>query len=375
MVTCRRFAWPVGRGARTVGAVMRIGLVSPYSLTVPGGVQTQVLALGRTLRAMGHKVRVLGPCDGAPPEAGITPLGNSIPMAVNGSVAPIAPDPSCALRTIRALRDEQFDVVHLHEPLVPGPCETVLMLNNVTTIGTWHAAGGSIAYKVPGTRVLANRMSHRVAVSEDAHTMAKLGLGGEYTVLWNGIELARFAKADPWPADGPTVLFVGRHEPRKGLAVLLDAMQQLPDHVRLWIVGHGPETEALQASVGSDARYEWLGAIDDKEMASRLRGADVFCVPSLRGESFGVVLLEGMAASTPVVAADLPGYRNVVIDGDEAILVPPGDSAALAAGLMSALTDVKRVDSLVAAGLARADHFSMARLAARYVEIYESVSR
>ena len=171
---------------------MRIGLVSPYSLTVPGGVQSQVLALGRALRATGHKVRVLGPCDGAPPEPGITPLGNSIPTAANGSVAPIAPDPSCALRTIRALRDEQFDVVHLHEPLVPGPCETVLMLNNVTTVGTWHAAGGSVAYRVPGTRVLANRISHRVAVSQDAMRMAVQGLGGTYTVLWNGIETNRF---------------------------------------------------------------------------------------------------------------------------------------------------------------------------------------
>ena len=352
---------------------MRIGLVSPYSLTVPGGVQSQVLALGRALREMGHKVRVLGPCDGAPPEPGITPLGNSIPTAANGSVAPIAPDPSCALRTIRALRDEQFDVVHLHEPLVPGPCETVLMLNNVTTVGTWHAAGGSVAYRVPGTRVLANRISHRVAVSQDAMRMAAQGLGGTYTVLWNGIETNRFAKADPWPTDGPTVLFVGRHEPRKGLAVLLDAMEQLPDDVRLWIVGSGPETEALKARVAESERYEWLGAIDDHELASRLRGADTFCVPSLHGESFGVVLLEGMAARTPVVAFDLPGYRNVVKNGDEALLVPPGDSAALARALRASLTESDRTDALIGTGLARADEFSMSRLAARYVEIYESV--
>lgn len=356
---------------------MRIGLVSPYSLTIPGGVQTQVLALGRALRAMGHRVRVLGPCDGAPPEPGITPLGKSIPTSVNGSVAPIAPDPSCALRTIRAVRDEAFDVVHLHEPLVPGPCETILMLDNVTTVGTWHAAGGSIAYKVPGTRVLANRISHRVAVSADASAMAKRGLGGDYTLLWNGIEVDRFAKADPWPSPSPTILFVGRHEPRKGLAVLIDAVlgggAGLAPDIRLWIVGNGPETETLKARTAGDPRFEWLGQLNDNEKASRLRGADVFCVPSLRGESFGVVLLEGMAAGTPVVASDLPGYRNVVRTGEEAVLVPPGDARALAASLGVVLASAPRAEGLVAAGQQRAEEFSMLHLAERYVEIYESV--
>jgi len=356
---------------------MRIGLVSPYSLTVPGGVQSQVLALGRTLRAMGHRVRVLGPCDGAPPEPGITPLGNSIPTLVNGSIAPVAPDPSCALRTIRAIRDEAFDVVHLHEPLVPGPCETVLMLNNVTTVGTWHASGSSIAYRFPGTRILANRISHRVAVSKDASEMAKRGLGGDYTLLWNGIEIERFAKAEPWPTEDYTILFVGRHEPRKGLAVLIDAIEaggsRLPSALKIWIVGHGPETESLKQRVAGDERFEWLGAIDDHEMARRLRGADVFCVPSLRGESFGVVLLEGMAASTPVIASDLPGYRNVVRDGDEALLVPPGNADALADALQGVLRSQTQSDELVAAGWARAEEFSMMRLAERYVQIYESV--
>ncbi|MGE0795920.1 MAG: glycosyltransferase family 4 protein, partial [Acidimicrobiia bacterium] len=100
---------------------MRVGLVCPYSLSLPGGVRGQVLGLARSLRGLGHDVRVLGPCDGPPPDAGVTPLGNSVPLAANGSVAPIAPDVSCALRTLRALRDEAFDVVHVHEPLVPGP--------------------------------------------------------------------------------------------------------------------------------------------------------------------------------------------------------------------------------------------------------------
>src|SRR5260221_2051095 len=149
-------------------------------------------------------------------------------------------------------------------------------------------------------------------------------LGGESPLLFNGIEVDRFAKASPWPSDGPTIFFVGRHEPRKGLAVLLEAMRSLPADVHLWVAGDGPETRALQARHGGDERIEWLGRVDDDEKAERLRGADVFCAPSLRGESFGVVLLEGMAAQTPVVASDLPGDHNVARSGADAVLVPPG---------------------------------------------------
>ena len=125
---------------------MRIGIICPYSLTLPGGVQGQVLGLARVLRSIGHPTRVLGPCDGPPPDSGVTPLGDSLPTAANGSIAPIAPDVSCALRTIRALREEDFDVLHLHEPLAPGPTTTALFLAQSPMVGTFHAAGGSLAY-------------------------------------------------------------------------------------------------------------------------------------------------------------------------------------------------------------------------------------
>ena len=187
---------------------MRIGIISPYSLTLPGGVQGQILGLGRTLRGMGHDVRVLGPCDGPPPDAGVTPLGNSVPTAANGSVAPIAPDPSAQLRTIRALRDEAFDVVHLHEPLAPGPTQTAMFFKTAALVGTFHAAGESAAYKwfSPGVKWLAKRLDVRVAVSEDAEKMARAALGGTYTVLFNGVEVATFAQRSGGPArghDGP----------------------------------------------------------------------------------------------------------------------------------------------------------------------------
>ncbi|MEM9606578.1 MAG: glycosyltransferase family 4 protein [Actinomycetota bacterium] len=354
---------------------MRIGIVSPYSLTVPGGVQGQVLGLARALRARGHEAVALGPCDGPPPDTGVIPLGDSIPTASNGSVAPIAPDAACALRTIRALWEEEFDVIHLHEPLVPGPNQTALLLDTAPMIGTWHAAGKTKAYLVPGVRYLANRLRVRCAVSEDAKALASEALGGEYEVLFNGIELARFAKAEPYASDRPTILFLGRHEPRKGLAVLLDALAHLPHDVRVWVAGSGPETERLQRRHAGDGRIEWLGSISETEKLGRLRGADVACFPSLASESFGIVLLEAMAAGTTLVASSLDGYQNVATHDRDALLAPPGDAAALGAALHRALFDAGLSERLVQAGSIRAEELSMDRLAGRYLELYDAASQ
>ncbi|HUR78747.1 MAG TPA: glycosyltransferase family 4 protein [Acidimicrobiales bacterium] len=354
---------------------MRVGMVCPYSLTIPGGVQMQVLALARELRRVGHVVQVLAPCDGAPPEPGVTSLGNSIPWATNGSVAPIAPDPSAAVRTIRALRSEQFDVVHVHEPLVPGPSLTAVLFCEQPTVGTFHRAGASRAYALfsPLTRRVGKRLAVRVAVSQDALTTARDGIRGEFTVLFNGIDVERFASATPAPTRGPTVLFFGRHEPRKGLGVLLEAAASLPDDVEFWIVGQGPQTDELKAKYAADDRLQWLGRLDDAELAQRLAGADVFCAPSLFGESFGVVLLEAMAAGTAIVASDLPGYRAVARPDEHALLVAPGDVDALAKTLHQLLTDPARRAELVVAGRSRAEEFAMPKLSAAYAEIYASL--
>jgi phosphatidylinositol alpha-mannosyltransferase len=354
---------------------MRIAQVCPYSLTLPGGVQAQVMGLTRVLRALGHEVRVLGPCDGPPPEPWVTPLGASIPTASNGSMAPIAPDPSAALRTIRALHDEEFEVVHLHEPLVPGPPLTALIVADVPRLGTFHRAGGSLAYRRlrPVVRWLAKRLELRCAVSEAAAATATAALGGRYEVLFNGIEVDRFAKADPWPTDGPTILFMGRHEPRKGLAVLLEAMARLPGDVQLWVASDGPQTRQLQSQYAGDPRIAWLGRLDEGEKASRLRGADVFCAPSLGGESFGVVLLEAMAAGTPVVASDLAGYRAVARAGVDALLVPPGEEQPLAAALGRVLADPALSASLQSNGELHVAGFAMECLALRYLELYRDL--
>lgn len=356
---------------------MRIAQVCPYSLTPPGGVQAQVLGLARALRGLGHHVRVLAPCDGPPPDAGVTPLGKSVPLAANGSVAPIAPDPACALRTMRALWDEDFDVVHLQEPLVPGPTITSLLVSDAPVVGTFHRAGASSAYAAfrPIARSLARRLAVRCAVSEDARATASDAVGGDYELVFNGIEIGRFAKADPIPVDGPSILFVGRHEPRKGLATLLEAMARLPADVTLLVAGDGPQTDDLRRRHGHDGRIRWLGRISDEEKAGYLRGVDVFCAPSTGGESFGVVLLEAMAASVPIVASDLPGYRNVAQPDRHALLVPPDDVAALAQALERALGDAPLRRRLVEAGDSRAEEFSMDALAERYLALYERVVR
>jgi phosphatidyl-myo-inositol alpha-mannosyltransferase len=354
---------------------LRIGIVCPYSLTPPGGVQGQVLGLARSLRRSGHEVRVLAPCDGPPPDAGVTPLGASVPTAANGSVAPIAPDPAAQLRTIRALRDEGFDVLHLHEPLAPGPTMTTLLFSTAPIVATFHAAGDSASYKYlrPAVRRLARRIDHRCAVSPDAVALAERYLGGSYELLFNGIEVDRFADVAPHPTDGPTVFFLGRHEPRKGLDVLLAALDGLPADVRVWVGGDGPQTRELQARHAGDHRIEWLGRISDEERAARLRGADVYCSPSVRGESFGIVLLEAMAARTALVASDLDGHRNVATDGVDAVLTPVGDHRALADALARVLADADLRARIIAGGVRRAEELSMDRLAGRYLEIYRSV--
>jgi phosphatidylinositol alpha-mannosyltransferase len=351
---------------------MRVGLVCPYSLTFPGGVQGQVLGMARVLRRLGHEARVLAPCDGPPPELFVTPLGNSVPTAANGSMAPVAPDLPASLRTIRALRDEEFDIVHVHEPLAPGPTMTAVMMHAAPTVATFHAAGESASYRwlTFVVRAIAERVDVRCAVSDDARALAHRYLGGEYDTVFNGVEVDRWKLADPFKADGPTVFFCGRHEPRKGLDVLLSALASLPPAVRCWVAGSGPDTARLQAQYAGDARIEWLGRVSDEEKIARMRGATVFCAPSLGGESFGVVLIEAMAARTPIVATDLPGYRNVCRHDRDAVLVPAGDADALAGALRSVMVDEPRAEALRLSGAERADMFSMDRLVSLYLEHY-----
>jgi len=352
---------------------VRVVMMSPYSLSRPGGVQGQVLGLARELRKLGVDVRVVGPCDGPPPEPGIVSVGPSVEWDSNGSVAPISPGAATARRTAEVLRSIEPDLVHLHEPAVPGPTLSTLIGFHGPMIGTFHAAGNlAHMWTRPALRAQVARLSMRVVVSEHALETARANWAeADYVVLWNGIEVERFASAVPTPTTRPAAFFVGRHEPRKGLAVLIDAWQQLERDAVLWVGGSGPQTDELRAVSGPNV--EWLGAITDSERDARLRGATVLCAPSVGGESFGVVLLEGMAAGTPVVASAIEGYRNVARADIDALLVPPGDVAALRRALQSVFDSRGLRDRLIEAGRGRADEFSMARLAGRYLELYERV--
>jgi phosphatidylinositol alpha-mannosyltransferase len=335
------------------------------------------MGIARAMRALGVEARVLAPCDGPTPAPWVTPLGASVPTAANGSVAPIAPDPAAAWRTIQALRDEHFDVVHLHEPLVPAPALTALVFSEGPLVGTFHRAGQIAWYRLirrPARWVL-SRLALRCAVSELALATARDALGGDYELVWNGVDVDLLRSAEPWPALGPTVLFLGRHEPRKGLGILVEAVMRFGVDARVWVAGEGPETRSLREATRGDDRFCWLGRVTEEEKVRRLRGADVLVVPSLHGESFGVVLLEGMAAGATVVASDIPGYRAVARPGQDALLVPPGDAGALARALTVALAGGPSVKAMKESAYERAAAHSLDALAHRYLELYEPLVR
>lgn len=366
---------------------MHIGMVCPYSLTVPGGVQGQVLGLTRALRGRGHTVQILAPADAPPNEGGVTVIGPSVMNAANGSIAPISPNPQAQLRTMRALWDEKFDVLHLHEPLVPGPTVTALMLRSAPVVGTFHAAGEQPMYKSMSSlaRWFGSRIDAKVAVSLDALALASTAIPEPWTVLFNGVDVDQFSSAEPWVDaeprfigdDRPTILFVGRHEERKGLGVLLEALSFVDQDVRVWVAGTGPETAELQARYAEDGRIEWLGRISNEERNRRMAAASVFVAPSLGGESFGVILLEAMAAGAPVVASAISGYVGVAGPLDDepraALLPEPGAPAAFAAAIGQVLGDSALSDELRERGRERANRFSMDRLAEAYTVIYEAV--
>jgi phosphatidylinositol alpha-mannosyltransferase len=354
---------------------MRVSVISPYSLSLPGGVQGQVLGLARALRGQGVDARVIGPCDGPPPEPGVTTVGPSVRMVSNGSISPMARLQRVASeRTLEAIRCFAPDVLHLHEPLVPGPCGAALLGTEIPKVGTFHAAGedGHPAYKALKkiATSAARQLTIRTAVSEDARKMAETAVGGSYIVLPNGVDVEQFAKAPATPSRRPAVLFLGRHEPRKGLGVLLDAWAGLDRDAVLWVASDGPETEALRAR--RTPNVEWLGRITDADRASRLKGATVFCAPALGQESFGIVLLEAMAAGTAVVASDIPGYGNVARADRDALMVPPGDPEALRLALRRVLDADDLRARLVAEGEQRVAEFSLDRLAERLLPVYET---
>jgi phosphatidylinositol alpha-mannosyltransferase len=352
---------------------MRVMLSSPYSLSLFGGVQAQVLGLVHALRRRGVDARVIAPCDGPPPEPGIVTVGPSTRLPSNGSVAPVAAGRAVARRTIDALNTFEPDVLHLHEPFSPGANHAALVGTTIPAVGTFHSArqGRNPWYQTfrSPLRPLLRRLSVATAVSAQAARQVELTFGTQCEIVPNGVEVERFAHGDTPATTRPAIFFVGRLEPRKGAAVLLDAFADLDREADLWMAGDGPQRDKLRAR--GVPHVEWLGRVSDAEKAERLRRADIACFPALDGESFGIVLLEAMAARAAIVASDIDGYRDVARDGREALLVPPGDVDALVRTLRMLLDDRGERGRLAAGGRQRADEFSMDRVAERFLEIYE----
>jgi phosphatidylinositol alpha-mannosyltransferase len=360
---------------------MRIAMVSPYALNRHGGAQGQAIGLARVLRRLGHQVVLVGPADPDPALGDLLGehfvVGRPTGVSTNGSVAPLALSPAAPVRAEHFVRAGRFDVVHVHEPLAPLTAYGLALRPPAPMVATYHRAGIShaLAPLRPLAAFVGRRMQIRVAVSEAARQTGLQAGGGEFEVLFNGIDMARFESASPVhdPLGRPVVVFVGRHEERKGLAILLDAFALLEGPAVLWVIGQGPDTEALRRRSPPSERVEWLGPLSDAEVAARLAGADVQSAPALRGESFGLVVLEGMAAGCVVVASDIEGYREAA--GGYAELVAPGDPDALAQALRQSLADAaggtgRSSPAALAAAREYARAWSMDTLAERYVELY-----
>jgi phosphatidylinositol alpha-mannosyltransferase len=360
-------------------APLRVAMVCPYDLSRPGGVQGQARGLARALRRAGHEVVVVAPDDRRAGWATghVYVAGRSVGLHSNGSVAPVSVSPLAAKRALDAVREWGADVVHLHEPLAPSLGYGFLLSGRWPMVATFHRAGvpRGAPLVAPVSRRACARVQVRTSVSEVARVTATAMCGGDVEVLFNGVDLERFSRARPVESARPAVMFIGRHERRKGLGVLLDAFGALSAgglDAELWVAGEGPETAELRARHPESETVHWLGVVSDDEAADRLAGASVLCAPSLGGESFGMVVLEGMAARTRVVASDIPGYREAA--GGHATLVAPGDPGVLGAAIAKALGEPADADALEAAA-SYAGGWSTDELARRYVDAYERAGR
>jgi phosphatidylinositol alpha-mannosyltransferase len=349
-------------------------------------VQVHVRELSAHLRQLGHEVYILAPGRQRGSRDGALIVGRAVPVRGNGSVARISFGPQVASAVGRALREVAPDIVHVHEPLVPSVSMHAVLQAVVPVVATFHSNVGrertsSLWFRlaVPMIRPVWNRLTRRIAVSEAARQSVCSRMGdANLAIVPNGVDVGRFANAAPaqLPA-GRHLLFVGRLEERKGFPVAVDAFAQLArvySDLRLLVIGDGSERDAvdrLEAPVL--ARVDMLGRVDDDRLASYLKAADVYIGPATGGESFGIVLAEAMAAGKPIVASDIDGYRDVARDGLEALLVAPGDAAALVTAVREVLDDPRLAKSLGEAGSRRAVEFDWDTVSQKVLSVYQDV--
>jgi phosphatidylinositol alpha-mannosyltransferase len=364
---------------------MRIGMVCPYSFDVPGGVQSHVLQLAEVMRSRGHEVSVLAPSSPHVKLPGyVVSGGKAVPVPYNGSVARLRFGPATHRKVKKLLLDGDFDVLHLHEPNAPSLSMLALRVAEGPIVATFHTSTTkSLTLSVFQSvlRPWHEKIVGRIAVSDLARRWQMEALGSDAVEIPNGVDVASFASAPRlagYPRPGRTVLFLGRYdEPRKGMAVLLGALPALVERfadVEVLVVGRGDEDE-LRSQAGKLARHlRFVGQLDDAEKASAMRGADVYCAPNTGGESFGIVLVEAMAAGTAVVASDLDAFRRVLKDGQVGRLVPVDDSAALAAALIAVLDDDALRARYVAAGAEAVRRYDWSMVAGQIMRVYETVT-
>lgn len=366
---------------------MRIGMVCPYSFDVPGGVQSHVLQLATVMRERGHEVSVLAP---ASPEAQgslpdfVVSGGKAIPIPYNGSVARLRFGPATHRKVKRWLQEGRFDVLHLHEPNAPSLSMLALNIAQGPIVATFHTSTTkSLTLSVfePILRPMHEKIVGRIAVSDLARRWQMEALGSDAVQIPNGVDVDSFASAPllpGYPRPGKTVLFLGRFdEPRKGMTVLIGALPpvvaRFPD-IEILVVGRGDEDE-LRAAAGPNAGHlRFLGQVGDAEKASAMRSADVYCAPNTGGESFGIVLVEAMAAGTAVVASDLDAFRRVLDDGEAGRLVAVDDSASLAQGLIDVLADDAARERYIACAGEAVRRYDWSVVAAQILRVYETVA-
>lgn len=367
---------------------MRVGVVCPYSLDVPGGVQFHVRDLAEYLIGLGHQVSVLAPADDDTLVAPyVVPAGRAVPVPYNGSVARLNFGPVTANRVRRWLGEGGFDVLHIHEPVTPSLSVLALWQATGPIVATFHTStlrSRAMQAAYPIMRPSLEKISARIAVSEDARQTVTTHIGGDAVVIPNGVWVDTFATAEPNPrwqgAPGqPTIAFVGRlDEARKGLPVLCEAvpavLRALPG-ARFLIAGRG-DTDSARERLDpvSAAACEFLGVVSDDDKAALLRSVDAYVAPHTGGESFGIVLVEAMSAGAVVLASDLDAFGRVLADGELGVLFAAGDSAALARQLVALLADPARSARLRAAAAAAVRRYDWSVVGAEVLAVFETVS-
>jgi phosphatidylinositol alpha-mannosyltransferase len=369
---------------------MKIALVSPYDWTVPGGVNGHISYLTAHYQRRGHDVTVVAPASrqtGREPPW-VTIIGHSsIGLPASGSVANVSLSYNLGPRVKRLLERESFDIVHVHEPFQPLLPFQFVRYSQATNIATFHAAreGGSrpYAYAKFVIRPWMERIHGRIVVSFASQRMISRHFDGDFHVIPNGVECAQFAEASPLPdyLDGKrNILYLGRLEKRKGLPTLLDAYRKLkpqrPD-TRLIIVGGDgglrPGAEKFVQQYRIDD-VVFVGYVSEEDKARYYKTADVYCAPNTGGESFGLVLLEAMAAGTPVIASRIEGFSDVLTHEQEGLLAPPRDSDAWCEALKRLLDDAGAREAMGKAGARTSQAFSWERMSALVLRYYEEVA-